>query len=266
MEFEIVESLSSTAFLTALIRFQARQPGIKSIYSDCGTNFIGAEKIIEKALKESATVGESSLTTLTPIEWRTLPPHAPHRGGSWERLIKSTKRILNSVLGVNDVTYEIFRTVLAQAALILNSRPLTNVSDDLNDLTPITPLKLLHPGVNIEADLRLTRLNPVDGDALRFAHERSIHLVRSFWKRWSEEYVTTLRNRKKWDSGRTDLKTGQLVLLGDDLRARKTWKMGRVTEAIPSASDSLVRTARIRTENGRETLRDVRKLIVLECD
>ena len=148
----------------------------------------------------------------------------------------------------------------------MNSRPLTSVSDDCNDLTPITPLQLLHPGVNIETDLRLTRLNPADGDTLRYAHERSIHLVRSFWKRWSEEYLTTLRNRSKWVQGQADLKTGQLVWLVDELRARKAWKLGRVIEALPSQSDALVRTARIRTENGRETSRDVRKLVALECE
>ena len=93
VHFEVVESLSAPAFLTALIRFQAQYPGVKVLYSDCGTNFVGAEKIIQSAVENSTMVGGMAPSLITPIERLHLPPHAPHRGGVWERLIRSTKKI-----------------------------------------------------------------------------------------------------------------------------------------------------------------------------
>ena len=216
------------AFLTALIRFQACHPGVKALYSDCGTNFVGAEKIIQNAVENSATVGGTTPSLMAPIEWRFLPPHAPHRGGSWERLIRSTKRILTSVLGKGDVSYEIFRTVLIQAALIMNSRPLTPESADVTDALPLTPMDFLHPGVTLNTDPTLMKFNPGEPDRLRYVHEKVIHFVRSFWKRWSKEYVTTLKNRSKWSKDAPKPTVGQLVILVDELRIRKQWKLGRI--------------------------------------
>ena len=201
---------------------------------------------------------------MAPIEWRFLPPHAPHRGGCWERLIRSTKRILTSVLGKGDVSYEVFRTVLVQAALIMNSRPLTSVSADATDPGALTPMDFLHPGVTLNTDPTLMKFTPGEPDRLRFVHERVIHFVRAFWKRWSEEYVTTLRNRTKWSKDAQEPTIGQLVILVDELRSRKQWKLGRIVETLPSHSDTRVRTVRIQTDNGRILTRDVRKVVLLD--
>ena len=72
VHLEYVESLSLTAFIATLIRFQARRPGVRVIYCDCGTNFCGAEKILENAVKEVSTVGGRA-SGFAPIEWRFLP-------------------------------------------------------------------------------------------------------------------------------------------------------------------------------------------------
>lgn len=59
-------------------------------------------------------------------------------GGWWERLIGLTKQILCRTLGNALLSYEEFYTVMCDCEAILNSLPLTLISEDTNDLIPIT--------------------------------------------------------------------------------------------------------------------------------
>ena len=76
--------------------------------------------------------------------------------------------------------------------------------------------------------------------------------------------MVTLKNRTKWHKYAPDPKVGQLVVLVDELRARKQWKLGQIVEALRSGSDALVRTVRVRTDNGRILSRDIRKVVLLD--
>ncbi|GFT55541.1 integrase catalytic domain-containing protein [Trichonephila clavipes] len=48
------------------------------------------------------------------IEWKFIPPRAPHMGGLWEAGIKSVKYHLKRALGRSRLTYEEFETVIIQ--------------------------------------------------------------------------------------------------------------------------------------------------------
>lgn len=61
----------------------------------------------------------------------------------WERLIRFEKKTLSSVCRQQTLDDEGLHTILCVIEAILNSRPLTTVSDDLNDLEPLTPNHLL---------------------------------------------------------------------------------------------------------------------------
>ncbi|GFX83482.1 uncharacterized protein TNCV_324311 [Trichonephila clavipes] len=67
------------------------------------------------------------------IEWSFIPPRAPHMGGLWEAGIKSVKYHLKRALGRSRLTYEEFETVIIQVEGILNSRPLTPISNDFDN-------------------------------------------------------------------------------------------------------------------------------------
>ena len=68
------------------------------------------------------------------IEWTFNPPVASHQGGMWERLIRSLRRILHSMVGERLVDVETLRTFLVEVDKILNDRPITPVSSDPQDL------------------------------------------------------------------------------------------------------------------------------------
>ena len=261
VHFEIVETISAPSLLNAIIRFRSRFPGVRKLWSDAGTNFVGAEKLLEKALITAKERGEQNPL---PIEWQRVPPHAPHRAGVWERLVKSAKRILAALLGKQDVSLDVFRTVLHQAEYILNHRPITQVSSDPRDMEALTPAHFIHPGIQPNLPNQCEPLGHIGVEDMRFAHNRAIALIGGFWKRWLSDYLSQLKGRKKWQQMEKELQVGQLTLLMDDTKARKDWKLARV-EAT-SGSDGLVRTVQVRTANGKLFERAVTQVIPLELD
>lgn len=67
------------------------------------------------------------------------PPAAPHMGGVWERLVRSCKRALNVVLKKQVLTDEVLATTMAEVESLVNSRPLTEVSSDVDGMEALTP-------------------------------------------------------------------------------------------------------------------------------
>ncbi|XP_062534424.1 uncharacterized protein LOC134203574 [Armigeres subalbatus] len=66
-------------------------------------------------------------------------PAAPHFCGLWETAVRSAKIHILKVIGDNPATIEDFNTLLVQVEACLNSRPITEMSDDPNDFEPLTP-------------------------------------------------------------------------------------------------------------------------------
>ncbi|XP_055951669.1 uncharacterized protein LOC129987753 [Argiope bruennichi] len=73
------------------------------------------------------------------VKWKFLPPRALNFGGIWEAGVTSFKFPLKRVVGGQKLTYESFLTVINQIESILNSRPLTPLSSDVDDLSALTP-------------------------------------------------------------------------------------------------------------------------------
>lgn len=123
---EVVSDYTADAFLAAFRRFTARRGLCKDIYSDCGTNFVGADAALRtlfKAANEEAQQIASALAT-TGTQWHFNPPAAPHFGGIWKAAAKSVKHHLQRVIGDSTLTYEKMATLLAQVETCLNSRPM----------------------------------------------------------------------------------------------------------------------------------------------
>ena len=74
------------------------------------------------------------------IQWKCIPKRAPSYGGFWERLIDLTKNSLKKVLGKANVTLEELQTISSETEAILNDRPLTHVSSELEDAEPLTDI------------------------------------------------------------------------------------------------------------------------------
>ncbi|GFT07988.1 integrase catalytic domain-containing protein [Trichonephila clavipes] len=67
-----------------------------------------------------------------------MPPRAPNFGGLWEAGVKSFKFYLKRAVGNLKMTLEEFLTIITQIEGILNSRPITPLSEDIDDLEVLT--------------------------------------------------------------------------------------------------------------------------------
>jgi len=247
VHLELVSDLSTPAFLAALRRFVARRGRCSNLYSDCGTNFIGAQRELAKLAEKAAMVEN--------ITWSFNPPSAPHMGGLWEAGVKSVKHHLARVIGEQLLTYEEFYTVLTQTEAVLNSRPLCPLSTDPNDLSALTPghFLTLEPLTSLpEPDLT----NDIIPVGQRWTLLTKIH--QDIWKAWHNEYLHTLQQRYKWQKGQDTLKVDQLVLIKEDCTPPLHWRMGRVI-ANHAGRDGITRVASVRTRSG-VVQRPVRKL------
>ena len=87
-------------------------------------------------------------------------------------------------------------TFVAEIEMCLNSRPLTPLTDDVDDLSVLTPNHLL-TGYGMSAPPEPVRDEKEKLDQL--SHWNLVRAMRNqFWVRWSKKYLYTLMQRTKW--------------------------------------------------------------------
>ena len=131
---EVVPSMDTSSCVIGVERFACRPGTLAVIWSDNGTNFIGAEKELHDSVEKWNTLYISAELAHKVIKWRFNPPSAQHQGGIWERLVRSFKRVLNTILGTRRLTDEVLNTTFCLVEHELKSRPLAPVSADASDL------------------------------------------------------------------------------------------------------------------------------------
>ncbi len=265
VHLEVVSSLSTNSFLDALRRFVARRGRCSDIYSDNGTNFVGANKELKQwmTLVQSPAHNHKVVAQCVNegIQWHFNPPAAPHFGGLWEAGVKSVKTHLYKVIGSTRLTFEEMTTVMTQIEACLNSRPLTPASSDPDDLAILTPGHFLigEAMTSIpEPDLRDEKMNRLSRWQL------CQQAVQRFWKRYPSEYFSRLQQRPKRLQHRSDVRVGDMVLVREENLAPNKWRIGRVLLIHPGNDDE-TRAVTVKTADG-EIKRPIVKLCLLPID
>ncbi|XP_068708097.1 uncharacterized protein [Montipora capricornis] len=124
---EELDSMTTDAFINALRCFMAIRGPVRQLRSDQGTKFVGARKELANALKELDNGRIKSLLLENRCDFVMNVPYSSHWGGVWERQIRTTRSILNIVLGrfKGRLDTSTPRTFLYEAMAIINNRPLT---------------------------------------------------------------------------------------------------------------------------------------------
>ena len=184
VHIEIVSDYTSNGFISAYRRFLSRRGTYKTLYSDCGTNFLGADQQLRKLFSSGSkeALDLAHLLVNDGTEWKFNPPGAPHFGGKWKAAVKSVKFHLKRTIGDTLLTFEELSTLLSQIEAALNSRPLEPLSEDPDDLTALTPGHFLIG----EAQTKVPDPSLDEGNLSRLSRWQLIQQkLQSFWKHWS---------------------------------------------------------------------------------
>ncbi|KAL0892704.1 hypothetical protein ABMA27_014422 [Loxostege sticticalis] len=249
IHLEAVTDLTSKGFIAAFRRFTARRGHCYDLYSDNGTNFVGANKELQKMIgKAESELSEelSKLMTLERTRWHYIVPHGPNFGGLWEAGVRCVKSHLKRVVGDSTLTYEELSTVLAQIEACLNSRPLTLLSDHPDDPLPLTPGHFLvgEPLLNI-ADEDCSDLNLSNLDRWKLVQQ----MVNRFWKRWSKEYLVNLNQRYKWSVKQSEPNINDVVIIKEDNIPPCKWLLGKIV-SLHKGPDNLTRVVTVKCKSG----------------
>ena len=262
VHIEVVDSMSSSAFINAFRRFIAIRGEVKEIRSDQGTNFVGATDDLGI---DVVRVGVDPVKTFLHdrgISWVFNPPHSSHMGGVWERIIGVTRRILDSMLldsSSKQLTHEVLITLMAEVTAIINARPLVPVSSDQDCPEVLSPTMLLTQKRCSSVHFECQSVDP----RIQWKYVQS--LADTFWKRWRTEYLQTLQQRRKWKTDEPNLKTGDVILLKEKGVYRNSWPLGRVVKVFPS-QDGKVRKVEVmvvQVDKSTFFMRPISELVLL---
>lgn len=247
VHLEVVSDLTSEAFINALKRFISRRGLCHTIFCDNATNFVGAKSQLRELKDTFAAEAAQTLIGETcqqnHIQWKPIPPRSPHFGGLWEAAVKSAKYHMIRQIGNANVTFEELHTIVVQIEAILNSRPITAMSSDPNDLEALTPGHFLI-GSPLTAFAEPDTSNKNMDQLTRF--QRIRHIQQNFWKRWSSEYLHQLQSRPKWQRTKPNITPGTMVLLKEQNMPPLKWPLGRVIETT-EGSDKRTRVVTVKT-------------------
>ncbi|XP_021964265.1 uncharacterized protein LOC110859612 [Folsomia candida] len=208
---DIVDSLSSDDFLDSLEKFTWNVGRPSQIYSDNGTNLVGAQNLLKslnwKKIEEKVNV--------KVIKWTFNPPASPWWGGFWERMVRSIKELLRRMLGTAKLTKKELEKCLAAVSHTINSRPLTTLNEDGGDLIALTPLMFMR-------DLPVFGLperEAITSRDLQNSYQKLANLRKSLKERFRKEYLANLIQKKNEQKG-PPIEVGDVVLVGSDNRKR----------------------------------------------
>ena len=240
VHLELAYSLTTDSFMQAFNRFISRRGVPSTVYSDNGTNFVGAVNDVNLL---NVISGVKEKTAKKGVIWHFNPPAAPHFGGAHESLVKSAKLAIYAVLQNCDGNDEELQTCFTIAEDLLNSRPLTYQSAHPADDVPLTPNHFLHG----QAGGRFAPNTDATGPLMqRWRQVQDI--MERFWQRWMREWIPSLHPRTKWRRERRDLKKDDIVLVVSTDTPRGRWPLARVIDVFPGR-DSHVRVVQLRLGN-----------------
>ena len=183
VQLELTPDMSTPTPILALRLFLARKRFPETFISD---NFKSFKSVMLKKFLRNK------------FDWKFILGRSPWWGAFYERLVKVVKDSLHKVVKNARLSYDELITVLIEIEAVINSRPLTYLSEESNT-EAITPFHLLH-GRNIAAarEMNLIQRDVNTGDLTN--RMKYIRLLLShFWKRFYNEYTVALLERMMYD-------------------------------------------------------------------
>lgn len=227
------------------------------MFSDNGKSFVGAARWLKHIQSDEKV---HSYLSDEGIAWSCSLSRAPWWGGQFEGPSGLFKRAFNKTIGGGLLSRTELSEVFHEVETQLTRRPLSYVEDDVQ-LPLLTPASFL-----FQRSIRLPEQEPwrEENVDLRRRAKYLKSCKDAFWKRWSREYLSALRechNCKEHGKPST-LKVGDVVIVRGDERNRGNRSLCVLVDLF-EGHDGIVRAARLRA--GKSFLeRPVQHLFPLE--
>ena len=250
--------LEADSFVQAFNRFVRRKGCPNHVRSDNGTNLVAGAKFLRQNWR---CLTDSLKKEYPEIKFSYAAPGAPWSNGIAERSVGLAKGALLKLADTTEkLNDEQFLTALVMAEGILNSRPITYVSDDPEDPRPLSPNHFI-------PDQLLRDLPPVMAEGehgeLVDSFKMVDQLMDRFWHHYVNEMIPQMHRLNSLTRPQENVKVGDVVAMLDKGR-RGHWQLARVQEVFVDTRGR-VRTCRVFNRHG-EYLRPVRKLMLLVSD
>lgn len=245
---DVVSDQSAEGFLLAYQRFTALRGHPKKLWSDPGSNFVGAKSAVEDLYRflcrlKKYDVEEEAAKHGTEWSWRIHPADSPHRYGAAEAAVHIVKRALHNLGGEGGFTWGEFQTFLYMAANLANERPIDARTQSREDcIRYISPNTLLLGRAGPKGDSEGFMFEDYPYKRLRVIQGE----VNKFWKRWCQLAGPNLFVRSKWHTRERNVAIGDVVWLADQNALRGQYKLGRVINANADKK-GIVRDVHVRT-------------------
>ena len=262
---DVASDYTTDSFLQVLRRFASVRGWPSTIFSDKGSNLVGASNLLKKVVQDLDWSKINSYNVDKGTKWIFSPADAKWYNGVAEALVKSVKRALSAALGDSDnhmkLRFSEILTVMFESAQLVNQRPIGRHPSN-PDERYLCPNDLIlgrsSPDAPQEIFENMTGLN----SRLHFVQQ----VVNCFWKRWIKEVFPNLVVQKKWHTETRNLAIGDIVLVQELNATRGRWRKARVTELLKSGDEKVRRVIiyyKSETGMGIEVERPVQKLVLL---
>ena len=251
VHLELVEDQTTESFLRSFRRMISRRGMVSNFYSDNSLTLKCADKELKKCMELMQGKAFREYLSDNKITWKFIVDYAAWWGGFYERIMKSIKAPLKKVLGRSVFSSDELYTLLTEVEAMVNSRPLTEVSDEPEDTKYLTPASFLigrqlinipvKPVVSSDKSLRKKELQK-----LCMLQNKTLQRL---WKTWREEYVRNLGTVPTQVKDDQCIRVGELVNVAEHSIPRAKWKVGRVVKC-KAGPDGRVRTVWVRTGTG----------------
>ena len=194
--------------MVAVNRFIARRGRPATIISGNGTNFVASARELNESISSWNKNQTTSDLATRNIVWKFNLPGAAHFGGVWERLVRSCKKAIVSVLGNRSLTDELLTTIMCLVERTLNARPITLADDDLEDLEALTLNRFFLGHANVCIPF-------IPNAEVYSNHLRMFRSYQAYedmnWQRCVREYLPQNNVRSHWNKSQTSIEVRDLV-------------------------------------------------------
>ena len=260
---DVAVDYSTDAFLQVFRRFVSVRGYPRMIFSDNGTQLVGASNELKDIVKG---LDQNKISAFGiengGVEWKFSPGDAPWYNGATEALVKTTKRALNTAIGGSILSFSELQTCMLEAAQLVNQRPIGSTPTTPDDGSYLCPNDLILG----RASARIPQGEFKARSSQKHRVDFLQNVVSGFWRRWTHEVFPKLVIEPKWHTERRNVRVGDVVMVEDINVVRGEWKIALVTRTQESA-DGKVRRVGVsyRTAAGtkQEIDRAVQRLILL---